>query len=217
MYSGLASIAANATNTMALWPASLASAWAYRKHLQANIRLAITLAIPSFLGSIAGAILLLTTPESVFRLIVPFLILLACGLLMMQEKIGGWLATRSQMHPRRHAFLLWISQFAIGIYGGYFGAGIGIMMLAAMAIFLPHDLQTANALKILLATIINITASVAFVINGAVVYKVGAIMCLAAIVGGLVGAQTAQEIIPALDAAECVVAYGVFVAAYMMF
>src|SRR5207249_6173203 len=113
----------------------------------------------------------LRTGERTFRAIVPDLILLACGLLMANEPIGRWMAARAVAHPRKHAVALWLSQFAIAVYGGYFGAGIGILMLAAMAIFLPEDLQAANAMKNVLALFINGIAALYFLFIGAAVLK----------------------------------------------
>ena len=137
LYSGMAPITANATSNCAVWPGSVMSSWTYRRQLANNRARVWTMAFPSLAGGLAGAIVLFNTPERIFRFIVPFLILLACALLMAQEPIGRWMAARASSHPRRHAAALWLCQFAIAIYGGYFGAGIGILMLAAMAIFYP--------------------------------------------------------------------------------
>jgi uncharacterized membrane protein YfcA len=125
------------------------------------------------------------------------------------------LTRRAASHPKRHAVLLWICQLAIGIYGGYFGAGIGIMMLAAMAIFLPEDLQTANALKTVLAVIINGAAMVYFIAAGRIDYGLGAIVAGAAIGGGYLGAKAAQKLSPRW-LRTVVVLYGVCIAAYLL-
>jgi hypothetical protein len=215
LYGGLPAITANATNTFALWPGSLASAWAYRRRLWENRRLIVTYAAPSLIGGVAGAMLLLATSERTFRAIVPYLILLACGLLVLNEPIGRWLAERAQLHPRKHAVVLWGCQLIIGIYGGYFGAGIGILMLAAMAIFLPEDLQVANALKTLLAALINGAALVYFILSGTIDYRLGAVGGGAAMAGGYLGAHTAQRLSPRWLRAA-VVAYGVGIAGYLL-
>jgi uncharacterized membrane protein YfcA len=215
LYSGMPSITANATSTCAVWPGSVMSSWTYRRELGANrVRIAV-LALPSLLGGLEGAILLLSTPERLFRFIVPFLILLACALLVAQEPIGRWMTERAISHPRRHATALWLSQFFIAVYGGYFGAGIGILMLAAMAIFLPEDLQSANAMKNFFAVLINGIAAVYFIGVGAAVLKVALAMAMAAIAGGFVGARTAQRMSPRL-LRGAVVAFGVFVAIRLM-
>jgi len=158
---------------------------------------------------------LLHSGEKTFRAIVPYLILLACGLLMANEPIGRWMASRASVHPRKHAVALWLSQFAIAVYGGYFGAGIGILMLAAMAIFLPEDLQAANGIKNFLAMLINGIAALYFMFIGAAVLKIAVMMMGAAIVGGFVGAHTAQRLSPRW-LRIAVVAFGVCIAGQML-
>ncbi len=215
LYCGMPSITANATNTCAVWPGSAMSSWTYRRQLTENRARVWTLVLPSLLGGVAGAILLLNTPEAIFRFIVPFLILLACALLMAQEPTGRWMSARATAHPRKHAAALWLSQFTIAVYGGYFGAGIGILMLAAMAIFLPEDLQAANAMKNFFATLINAIAAVCFIMAGKAVLPVAFVMALAAIAGGFVGARTAQRMSARL-LRGAVVTYGVIVALHLM-
>ena len=215
LYGGLSSISANATSTVAIWPGSVTSSWAYRRQLGENRARVWMLAVPSLLGGLAGAILLLGTSEKVFRFIVPFLILLACGLLMLNEPIGRWISKRAESHPKKHAAALWLAQFAIAVYGGYFGAGIGILMLAAMAIFLPEDLQAANGMKNFFAVLINGVAAVYFIVVGAAVLKIALVMMLAAIVGGFVGAKTAQRMSPRI-LRGAVVVFGVIVAVHLM-
>jgi hypothetical protein len=215
LYNGLNSIAANATSTVAIWPGSLTSSWAYRAHLRNNRQRVWILAVPSLLGGLTGAVLLLNTPETIFRYIVPYLILLACALLTLNEPIGRWMAKRADAHPKKHAAVLWLCQFAIGVYGGYFGAGIGILMLAAMAIFLPEDLQAANGMKNFLAMLINGIASVYFLVKKTVILGIVLAMALAAIAGGFVGAKTAQRMSPRI-LRGAVVVFGVIVAIHLI-
>lgn len=215
LYSGMPAVTANATSTVAIWPGSLMSSWTYRRELSANRRNALTLAVPSLLGGLAGAVLLLSTPERVFRFIVPYLILIACALLIAQEPVGRWMTVRAASHPRKHAAALWLCQFAVAVYGGYFGAGIGILMLAAMAIFLPEDLQAANAMKNLFGLLINGIAAIYFVVVGAAVVEVALVMALAALLGGFAGARTAQRLSP-LWLRGVVVAFGLIVATHLM-
>jgi uncharacterized membrane protein YfcA len=215
LYSGMNAIAANATSTAAVWPGSVTSSWAYRQYLRTSRARVMSLTLPSLLGGVTGAALLLNTTESAFRFIVPYLILLACGLLVAQEPIARWMTQRTEAHPRRGSAALWVAQFAIAVYGGYFGAGIGILMLAAMAIFLPEDLQTANALKNLFAVLINGVALLYFILKGAVVLPVAAMMAVAAIAGGWVGAHTAQRLSPSL-LRGAVVIFGVAVSIHLM-
>lgn len=191
---GWSSIAANATNTVALCSSSMMSSWAYRQRIIKHRESLRFLILPSILGGLAGSILLLSTPEKIFRFIVPYLIFLACGLLMAQDPISRWVAATSHEYRRKHAMVLWFAHFAVSVYGGYFGAGIGILMLATMAIFLPDDLQTINGFKNFLALLINGIAAVYFIAMGMVIYKVAALMAGAAVVGGFIGARAAQKL-----------------------
>jgi uncharacterized membrane protein YfcA len=211
MFSGIPAVKANATNTVALWPGSLASVWAYRFRIQEQRRHAVTLALPSLIGGLLGAILLLHTSEQVFRFIVPYLILLACGLLVAQDPIGRWVAGRTGGTTGRTPPALWGVQFLISIYGGYFGAGIGILMLAAMAIFMPEDLQAANALKVFFAMLINGIALLYFVFTQTADLRAAGVMPCASVVGGYAGAHTAQWL-PSRWLRIFVVGFGLFVA-----
>jgi hypothetical protein len=191
---GLSPVAANATSTVALWPGQLSSVWAYRKHIAEERRRAIVLGIPAILGGAIGSILLLTLPEQSFAAVVPWLILFACALLALQgpiKKFVGHHATGN--HPVAH----WVIQFLISIYGGYFGAGIGILMLAAMGILIPSSMQHANALKVLFALLTNGIACFLFAFSGKVDLRIAALMAVASWVGGWVGALVAQKLPPA--------------------
>ncbi len=152
MLVGLSPVTANATSTVALWPGQLSSAWAYRSHIQEERHRAMVLGVPAVLGGALGSALLLLLPESAFVAVVPWLILFACALLALQEPIKRAVTGRTMGN---HIAVLWGIQFLISIYGGYFGAGIGILMLAAMGILIPSSMQHANALKILLALLTN--------------------------------------------------------------
>jgi uncharacterized protein len=215
LYSGMTSITANATSTVAIWPGSVTSSWAYRQQLRNHRSRVVWFAVPSLLGGLAGAYLLLHSGEKTFRAIVPYLILGACGLLLANEPLGRWVASRASAHPKKHAVALWVCQFAIAVYGGYFGAGIGILMLAAMAIFLPEDLQAANGMKNFLAMLINGIAALYFLCIGAAVLKIALLMVGAAIAGGFVGAHTAQRLSPRW-LRVAVVVFGVCIAVRLM-
>jgi uncharacterized protein len=191
---GLSPVAANATSTVALWPGQISSVWAYRGHIAEERRRATLLAIPALIGGAIGSILLLALPERVFEAVVPWLILVACALLALQ----GPIKTLVSRHATgNHPVALWIIQLLISIYGGYFGAGIGILMLAAMGILIPSSLQHANALKILLALITNGIACFLFAFSGKVDLRLAALMAVASLVGGWLGALLAQRLPPA--------------------
>jgi uncharacterized membrane protein YfcA len=214
LLTGISPVVANATNTLAVWPGSLSSVWAYRVHIAEERHRALVLSVPSLLGGLAGAVLLLNTSECAFRVVVPYLILFACILLMLQKPIGRLVQRRSAQAHVRVPPTLWAAQFLISVYGGYFGAGIGILMLAAMAILLPDTLQHANALKVLFATLINGIAAVYFLVLGAADLPLSLLMAVTSLVGGYVGAHLAQRL-PAHILRAVVVTYGLGVAAYL--
>jgi len=191
---GIPAVPANATNTVALFPGQMASSWAYRSHLADERRRAVTLAVPSLAGGLLGSILLMKLPASVFEHAVPWLIVFACAVLALQGQIKRLL---TGMRHADHPAVLWFIQLLVGIYGGYFGAGIGIIMLAAMGVFIPSSIQHANALKVLLSLLINGIAAVYFLFAGAVLPAQAILMAIASIVGGFIGAALAQRLPPA--------------------
>jgi uncharacterized protein len=190
---GVPPVAANATNTVALFPGQLASSWAYRGHIGDERRRALVLSVPSLLGGVLGAILLLELPEKTFAAVVPWLILFACLVLAIQGPLRAAIARSPHAN---HPAALWIAQLLISIYGGYFGAGIGILMLAAMGILLPSSLQHANALKVLFSLLINAIAAVLFVWYGAARLPEAALMAATSVAGGFLGAKLAQRLPP---------------------
>ncbi len=192
--SGVPPVAANATNTVALFPGQLASSFAYRSHIADERRRALVLSVPSLLGGVVGAWLLLALPEKAFAVAVPWLIVFACVVLAFQGQLKHLV---SRARHANHPAALWIAQLAIAIYGGYFGAGIGILMLAAMGIMLPSSIQHANALKVLFSLLINAVAAVIFVFSGMVRGGEAVLMAAASIAGGFLGARLAQRLPPA--------------------
>jgi hypothetical protein len=193
VFAGIPSVTANATSTVALFPASFASAWAYRhdfpeiKGLSARALLAISIA-----GGILGALLLIFTPEQTFNAVVPWLLLAATLLFAFNNRLIPWL-TR---HVHIGAKTLGVVQFGIAIYGGYFGGAIGIMMLALFGLLGITNINAANALKTLLGGTLNAVAVVCFVIAGQVAWLPAGIMVLSAIAGGYVGARIARKMNP---------------------
>lgn len=209
---GVPAVAANATNTVALFPGQLASSLAYRGHIADERRRALILSVPSLLGGILGAAMLLTLPASSFEAAVPWLIVFACVVLAFQARLKDLVArARHANHPAA----LWLAQLVISIYGGYFGAGIGILMLAAMGILLPSSIQHANALKVLFSLLINGIAAVIFVVLGAARGPEAVLMAAASIVGGFLGARLAQRLPPA-GMRGFAIAVGLFAAGKML-
>jgi hypothetical protein len=203
-------IVANATSTVALWPGALSSFWGYRAELGSDRREIAMLAVPSFLGGILGAYLLLKTDNATFAALVPWLILLATLLFIVQEPLSRWQRRRAEraagalpvdpletLHGNRRSQARWVVvlvfQFLVGVYGGYFGAGIGILMLAAFGFLGFTNIHHMNALKNLNGMCINGVAAALFIIKGLVDWHLALWMVSAAIIGGYVGAGAARR------------------------
>lgn len=197
LFTGIAPVIANATNSVALWPAGVASAVAYRKDMNQPRAQLVALGLASLAGGIVGAMLLLRTRESTFVALLPFLLLTATLVFTFGAPLTARLRARSS--ARGGAFTLAggaILQLVISIYGGYFGGGMGIMMLATLSIMGMTDIHAMNGLKTLLGTLINGVAVIAFIVAGAVVWGPGAVMIAGGTIGGFVGASIARRIEP---------------------
>src|SRR3954471_18975805 len=190
LWTGRDPVLANATSTVALWPASLAGVYGFRRELKGGARCFLLFGAPSLLGGVLGAVLLLRTPSETFARLVPFLILFATLLLAAQEPISRKLGRVEGTKPTR---AWWVGavvfQFLVGVYGGYFGAGIGILMLAALGLLGLHDIHRMNAVKTVLAAVMNGVSVVVFVIDGKVDWHFALVMAVAAIGGGYLGAR----------------------------
>jgi uncharacterized protein len=185
-------ILANATNAVALWPGSFSAMVGFRDEMRGLERWLWLLTIPSLIGGALGAVLLLRTSTRTFSHLVPFLILGATLLLAAQELISRRLALVAK--GKRWIVFAFVFQFFVGVYGGYFGAGMGILMLAALGLIGLTDLHQMNGLKNLLAICINGIAAVWFTISGAVLWRDAVIMAVAAVVGGDAGARAARRL-----------------------
>lgn len=195
MFTGVSPIAANATNTVALWVGVTASSGAYRKHLDISRRVMIPLTVTSIIGGLAGAFLLLHTPAQTFLRVLPWLMLGATLLFAIGPRLyrgtGSGVARDASTAALTFAAAF---ELVVAIYGGYFGGGVGIMNLAMLAAIGMTDIHAMNALKAVLGGIINGVAVVTFVLKGAVVWKPGVVMILGAVVGGYFGAHYAQKL-----------------------
>ncbi|HEX3346118.1 MAG TPA: sulfite exporter TauE/SafE family protein [Polyangiaceae bacterium] len=192
LFAGVAPVPANATNTIALWPGSLASVLAYRRELGDVKRELLPLAVAALLGGLAGSLLLLRTSESTFVLLIPWLLLFATILFTF----GGAVARKLTKGARAPLGVAVVAQLAISVYGGYFGGGMGIMMLAVLTLLGMTHIHRMNALKNVLGALINGVAVVAFVIAGAVRWGPGVVMIAGGITGGYAGAAIARRISP---------------------
>ena len=205
---GVPDIPANATNSVGLWPGSLAGGVGFLKRFGATKKYLPAMIPPTVLGSVLGAILLLHTPDRAFRRAIPFLILLAAVLLLLQPRVKALVGKRSL--PAWAAPLL---QLLVALYGGFFGAGMGIMMLACFALTMEGDLHELNAVKNWLSLVINFVCSGVFVLKGLVLPLEGGLLVLGGLIGGYVAAHVSQRFNP--NRLRTVIAvYGVGMAAY---
>jgi uncharacterized membrane protein YfcA len=196
---GIPPLTANATSTVALWPGSASSFWGYRRELTGARRWAIGFALPSLLGGAVGALLLLATDEQTFSDLVPWLVLGATVLFMGQGPLGAWLRRRqtpsaSDGTDRFPKPQLLFFQFLIGIYGGYFGAGAGILMLAALGLMGLTNIHRMNGLKNWGGLCMNAVAAITFAASGLVNWQVALSMAVGAISGGYLGSRIAQRV-----------------------
>ncbi|MBL8604624.1 MAG: sulfite exporter TauE/SafE family protein [Myxococcales bacterium] len=196
---GLSPLTANGTMTLALVPGSLAGFWGHRGHLQGTRAWVVAMALPSLLGGALGTALALRAGDAAFGRMVPFLVLGATGLFALAEPIQRRLfVPQGEGAPQTRGRLAAMALFQtlVSVYGGFFGAGIGIVMLAALGLLGHRDIHRMNGLKNLAAAAINAVSSVAWVLAGRIAWRYGAVMALAAIVGGTLGARLARRVGP---------------------
>lgn len=207
-------VTANATSTMALLPGSISAAVGYRTEVRRTRSYLLLLWPPSLIGGIIGSLLVIRMPESVFANAVPWLLLTATALLLLQRPLMKYVGAQPQQKPsRRTATALVFFQLLVGIYGGYFGAGIGILMLSSLAFMGISDIHEMNAVKNILAATINGISAVMFAYEGIVDWRYAAIMAMAAIIGGYAGARVARRTNP-MVVRGIVVAIGLLVAVW---
>lgn len=215
---GVPAVAANITNTIALSPGYLGATIAQTKDLRGQAQRLWLLLPASVVGGVVGGILLLNTGERLFRALVPFLILLASGLLAAQEPLRKWFLRRAGPAASEAASESWtILPVAIAaVYGGYFGAGVSVIILAVLGLVLNDTLTRLNALKQAISFIVNVAAAVLFLFSGQIVWPAALVMAAGAVVGGVLGGRLASRIRP-VTLRRIVVAIGVVVAAiYLM-
>ncbi len=210
---GIPAVAANITNTTALCPGYLGGTLAQLQDLRGHERHLRFLAPAGVLGGVVGGILLLKTGESLFRALVPYLILLATGLLAVQEWLRAWLVGRTNGEAAAGAHEAWTAApvFLASIYGGYFGAGLSVIVLAVLGLVLEDTLTRLNALKQIISFAINIAAAGFFLFSGKIVWPAALVMMAGALLGGALGGRLAGRIQPA-SLRRLVVAAGVIIA-----
>lgn len=189
---GLPAVAASATNTIALCPGYLGAAFAQRRDLVGQGKRVASLGVVSTLGGAVGAILLLRSGEKTFTAIVPFLILLAVVMIGFQAKIRSYLHARVASHHTEALAMLPVG--LASIYGGYFGAGMGVMILAALGVVLADNLLRINALKQTISLFANIAAAVVLAVWGPIDWTIVLVMAVGSLLGGVVGGAVASRI-----------------------
>jgi uncharacterized membrane protein YfcA len=192
---GFPPVVANVSNTIGLVPGSVAGAIGYRRELRGQDSRLRRLVPASFLGGVAGAIALLTLPDDLFEAIVPVMIALALLLIVFQPRLTA-LVAHHRPGGHEHARWLWLATLACGVYGGYFGAAQGIILISLLAVALNDDLQRLNGLKNVLAGLVNLIAGIVFVFAADVAWGPVALIAVGSMFGGVVGARYGRRLPP---------------------
>lgn len=191
---GVPAVGANVTNTVSLLPGYLGGTWAQREDLRPQLARARTLAAVAATGGLAGSVLLVTIPSHSFRLAVPYLIVASCVLLLVQDRMRERVGRATQLEAGRARHARPIAVFASAVYGGFFGAGLGIMLLGVLGLFSDEPLVKVNALKQGLQFVINLVAAVFFAFSGHVVWSLVPVMAAASVLGGLAGGRAVPAV-----------------------
>ena len=209
---GVPPVPANVSNTIGLVPGSVSGAIGYRRELRGQLPRLVRLGTASVVGGVTGAVLLLVLPAAAFDAIVPVLIGLGCVLVVLQPRISAAMARRAElrgsMPPEHGALWVWVLVFLAGIYGGYFGAAQGVILMAILGVGLQETMQRNNATKNVLALLVNLVAAVVFVFVAEVNWPVAGLIALGAVVGGQIGATVGRRL-PPLALRLVIVAVGV--------
>lgn len=215
---GVPPVVANASNSVSLWPGSLSGAWAYKRELAPLKPYLIPMGAASFVGGVAGGLLLLLTQDATFKRLIPWLLAFATLLFAFSAQIGAALRRGRKAGPAaatrpRGGAAGWLGQLLVSVYGGFFGAGMGILMMASLAIAGHEDVQEINAIKNLLSAVIYSVTVVTFVAAGAVSWPHTAVMIVTGTLGGYAGASLARRV-PAVWLRRAVIATGALLSLY---
>jgi uncharacterized membrane protein YfcA len=199
LFLGYPPLVANVSNTVGLVPGAISGSIGYRRELAGQRERARPLLIAAALGGVTGACLLLVLPASAFARIVPILILVACGLVAVQPRLSAWVVARrarSGAAPAGGGPLLIAGVYLTGIYGGYFGAAQGVILIALLAILVDDDLQRLNGLKNVIAAVINTVAAILFIALATVAWVPAILLAIGSTVGGQLGAVVGRRLSP---------------------
>jgi uncharacterized protein len=204
---GYPPVLANVSNTVGLVPGSVSGSLGYRRELAGQRTRLMRLGVGSALGGLVGGLLLLVLPTSVFAAVVPVLILLGCVLVVIQPWVGARVA-RPHSAPAHGSVWVWVLVFLVGIYGGYFGAAQGVLLIAILGLGLDETLQRVNAAKNVLALIVNAAAAVLFVAVAEIDWSAAGLIAAGGIVGGQLGAGIGRRL-PAIALRALIVVVGI--------
>jgi uncharacterized membrane protein YfcA len=213
---GFPPVIANVSNNIGIVPGNVSAAIGYRRELTGQRARLIRLGIASCAGALAGACALLALPPGVFVVVVPALIVLACVLVVLQPRLSAWVAARGKERPEHGGPLLIAGVFLAGVYGGYFGAAQGVLMIGLLGVFLTESLQRINAGKNVLVAIVNASAAIVFVIFAHVAWLAVALIAAGSTAGGLIGARFGRRL-PPLALRIIIVVIGVIAAVKLIF
>ncbi|WP_280428288.1 sulfite exporter TauE/SafE family protein [Nocardia brasiliensis] len=197
---GLPPVTANVSNTIGLVPGAVSGVHGYRRELAGQRERLVRLGTASLLGGITGAVLLLTLPANAFKAIVPVLIILALVLVVVQPRLSRWVKARRAdgegPAPKHGGPVLFVAVFATGIYGGYFGAAQGVLLLGLLGVLVHEDIQRLNGVKNVLALIVNGVSALIFIVIADVNWQAVGLIALGSIIGGQLGAKMGRRMPP---------------------
>jgi uncharacterized membrane protein YfcA len=202
---GLSPVTANVSNTVGLFPGSFVGAYGYRRELSGQRDRALRLGTAAILGGLLGAVLLLVLPEGAFKAIVPVLIVLALVLVVFGPALNRRLAHTKHRPQAEITPRLWLVTFGTGVYGGYFGAAQGVLLMGFLGLMLAESIQRQNALKNVLAGLVNLVAAVVFVATGHVDWMAAGLIACGSVIGGMLGAKVGRRLPPRVLRAVIVV------------
>jgi uncharacterized membrane protein YfcA len=204
---GYPALTANMTSTVGIWPGYLGGVAGFSKEIGSQSELVRRLSVPAILGAVVGAVLLLTTPASAFERLAPWLVLGASLLFAVQPLLVRLLGQAGHEHPTRRVALVG-GTFLTAVYGGYFGAGMGVLLLAILGLTLPDTLARTSGMRTVLSVLVNGVAAAVFILHGSLAWVAVAMLAIGSLVGGYGGARVARRL-PAPILRVVVVAIGV--------
>jgi uncharacterized membrane protein YfcA len=213
---GIPAVTANVSNNVGLVPGNVSGAFGYRKELAGQWKRLLRLGSASAIGAAAGAVLLLKLPAGTFKVIVPVLILIACVLVIVQPRLNGWLAERRGEGSPNGGPVLWAGVCGSGIYGGYFGAAQGVLMIGLLGIFLDEPLQKINGLKNVLTFVVNGVAAIVFISVTHIDWILAGLIAVGSTIGGYFGARYGRRL-PPMALRVLIVIIGVIAAVKLIF